>query len=412
MAEIAAGAIAVEQLVATGVEAVAAASIARPGQLSKASLSRIAIEPSNQTSVPGLTRSHHTLTVINEAAFIFGGKGSGGELCSTDVHEVLLPINLPPKTRHELYHPVGINPLAPLPAPRFSHAACARGNELVIHGGRDQEGAIADDGNNFWLWNSELGTWSRTQSVNEPHESPLPRYGHSIFYDKEADLLILHGGEGIGLDQDVAETWVYSFAGAKWTRFPSLPVRALGAAWHGGTLYTVGSESHRIVHALQIDTSSLDPSQVGWTTMETAASSVPGVQSRLGPALLPFNTIMGRCYLLQLFGVNKGAAISEHGNAHKDILSLQVPSAALSGSGIKDTIRDALPQTESGSLSWAEIGPAPTEPPSAQAEHKAYPDARSFFGVADCGDGKRVVLWGGEDAHGDVLGDGWIVNLE
>lgn len=51
MAEIAAGAIAVEQLVATGVEAAAAASIARPGQLTKASLSQIAIEPSNQTSV-------------------------------------------------------------------------------------------------------------------------------------------------------------------------------------------------------------------------------------------------------------------------------------------------------------------------------------------------------------------------
>ncbi|CAH0052175.1 unnamed protein product [Clonostachys solani] len=412
MTEIAAGMIAVEQLVATGVEAAAAASLARPGQLTKASLSQIAIEPSNQTSVPSLARSHHTLTVINEAAFIFGGKGSGGKLCSTDVHEVLLPINEPPKTRHELYQPVGISPVAPLPVPRFSHAACARGNELVIHGGRNEEGAIADDGHNFWLWNSELGTWSRTQSVNQPHESPLPRYGHSIFFDKDKDLLILHGGEGVGLDEDVAETWVYSFAEAKWTRFPSLPVKVLGATWHGGTLYSVGSESHRIVHTLQIDTSSLDPSQVGWTTLQTATSSVPGGQSRVGAALLPFNTTMGRCYLLQLFGINRGGAVTEHGSAHKDILSLQVPSTALSGSGIKDTIRDALPQTESGSLSWAEIEPSPTDPPSTQIEGKAYPDARSFFGAADYGDGKRVILWGGVDAYGDLVGDGWIVNLE
>uniref|UniRef100_A0A8H7TV03 Uncharacterized protein n=1 Tax=Bionectria ochroleuca TaxID=29856 RepID=A0A8H7TV03_BIOOC len=158
MAEIAAGVIAVEQLVATGVEAAAAASIARPGQLTKASLNQIAIEPSNQTSVPALARSHHTLTVINEAAFIFGGKGSGGKLCSAEVHEVLLPINEPPKTRHELYQPVGVSPVAPVPAPRFSHAACARGNEVVIHGGRDGEGPIANDGHDFWLWSSELGT--------------------------------------------------------------------------------------------------------------------------------------------------------------------------------------------------------------------------------------------------------------
>ena len=27
-------------------------------------------------------------------------------------------------------------------------------------------------------------------------------------------------------------------------------------------------------------------------------------------------------------------------------------------------------------------------------------------------DGKSIVLWGGEDAKGDLVGDGWIITLE
>lgn len=50
MAEIAAGALAVEQVVSTGIQAGAAVAVARPAQPFKASLNRIATSPAEDTS--------------------------------------------------------------------------------------------------------------------------------------------------------------------------------------------------------------------------------------------------------------------------------------------------------------------------------------------------------------------------
>lgn len=50
MAEIAAGALAVEQVVSTGIQATAAVAVAKPAQPFKASLNRIASSPAEDTS--------------------------------------------------------------------------------------------------------------------------------------------------------------------------------------------------------------------------------------------------------------------------------------------------------------------------------------------------------------------------
>lgn len=50
MAEIAAGALAVEQVVSTGIQAGAAVAVAKPAQPFKASLNRIATSPAEDTS--------------------------------------------------------------------------------------------------------------------------------------------------------------------------------------------------------------------------------------------------------------------------------------------------------------------------------------------------------------------------
>ena len=50
MAEVAAGALAVEQVVSTGIQAGAAVAVARPAQPFKASLNRIATSPAEDTS--------------------------------------------------------------------------------------------------------------------------------------------------------------------------------------------------------------------------------------------------------------------------------------------------------------------------------------------------------------------------
>jgi hypothetical protein len=57
----------------------------------------------------------------------------------------------------------------------------------------------------------------------------LSRYGYSIFIDERADVVILHGREGIRVDSNTAETCVFN----------SATFKVLGAVWHGGTLYNI-----------------------------------------------------------------------------------------------------------------------------------------------------------------------------
>src|SRR4051812_39937793 len=91
-----------------------------------------------------LARSHHTVTVLGDTAYIFGGEGPDGALCPTDVIAVSLPTEKfsAPETSYKVYTAIPLQNAGDAnsqtnPVPRRQHAACARGDKfVVIHGGR------------------------------------------------------------------------------------------------------------------------------------------------------------------------------------------------------------------------------------------------------------------------------------
>lgn len=368
-------------------------------------------------------RSHHTVTVIDGKAYIFGGQRSGGQLCSTEVHAVSLPSQSnSAASEYACYPALPMKDIQTgetlVPAPRTRHAACARGKYLIVHGGCDATGAPIDE-SCLWLWDSEHLSWSRVQAASQIGASLAPRFDHHIFVDEEQDVLVLHGGRAGAGHAESAETWMYTFDTLAWTEMPSAPVAPRAVAYADHVLYSITEDPESdvagAVHFLDIRPNATErekPDALRWRTVGFPANPLtPGPQPREGGALLPVTTGVGRSYLIYMFGSRAEGGpglMSPAGEFFSDIWALQLPSHGISGAALKDAIRNTLPRVESGEMSWSEVDILPVE--ATGHEGKAHPGPRGFFG-ADVVEGRHVVLWGGVSAKGEE-GDGWMLKIE
>ncbi|SCO26636.1 uncharacterized protein FFM5_14905 [Fusarium fujikuroi] len=376
MAEVAAGVIAVEQVVSTGLEVGAAATVARPTQPLTAVLSQIATTPKEDNSVG----------VIDGKAYIFGGKKDDGKLRRRP--------NPLPTHQPRLLH-----------APRHAH----------IHGGQNSDDEPVDDEFTLWEWEPKSARWS---SITAAGKAPQSRYGHQIFYDAKKDNLVLHGGYENG--QRTKTTWLFDFTTRLWHPLPDAPAEPLAAQFVEGTLYAISAESdvHGSVHYVKTGTiqdESLD-ALPEWTTVDFPSNPlVPGPRPRVGSALIPVTTGHGRRYLLYLLGSRQDASISsdkaytEEHPFYSDMWTLQLPSDDYSATRVKDAIRETIPGVQSGAFSWHELEIAPAE--MTQEAGKVHPGPRGFFGADGCLDGKGVLMWGGINAKGETEADGWLLKI-
>lgn len=439
MAEALAGTVAIEQVISTAVEATAVAALAKPTQPLKGTLSQIAAFPANDsqyvivlpehhTKKPymltptcrlSLSRYNHTVTVIEGKAHMFGGQKQDSQLCSVDIHAIAIPTTgAAAASEYACYPALAMKDIDTgemlVPARRTEHAACARGQYLVIHGGRDATGAVIDE-DCIWLWDSRALSWSRIQAPSQIGKRLSPRYGHDIFLAGKEDVLVLHGGRtGPESPADV-ETWVFTFDTRAWTKLPSAPAAPMAAAFVDHVLYTVsrGVNTPGAINFLDIRGSAADRERADaleWQTVDYAVSPLaPAPEPREGGALVPITTGVGRNYLIYMFGHSDGALAGER-DFYSDIWSLQVPSRGLSAAILKDAIREKLPRAESGEFSWAEVEIVPEEKHSGGG--KAHPGPRALFGAAAAGDA-NLVFWGGINGSGSGSEeDTWLLQIQ
>lgn len=297
-----------------------------------------------------------------------------------------------------------------VPAPRTEHAACARGNYLVIHGGRDATGNAIDEAC-IWLWDSSNLSWSRIRAPSQIGKKLAPRFGHHMFLDEKQDMLVLHGGRTAPGAPESKETWLYTFDTLAWTELPASPSPPSAAAFVDNVLYTIskGTRTPGAIHLLDIKDNATDREKtLEWQTIDFATNPLaPGPQPREGGGLIPVTTGVGRQYLVYMFG-HVDDASSGAREYYSDMWSLQLPSHGFSAAALKDAIREKLPRAESGELSWAEIEVVAGE--EVKTEGKAHPGPRGFFGADASGD-KSIVFWGGLDGRGNE-GDGWLVQIQ
>lgn len=163
-------------------------------------------------------------------------------------------------------------------------------------------------------------------------------------------------------------------------------------------------------HAERGTTPLTSPSAWSWEELIHVDGEAP--QARSGAGLTAVTTGQGRHYLLAVGGEGEGS------NFYEDIWAFQLPSEHSSGALIKDQTRTAMKKdTHEGQ--WAEA--RYTYLDSRGEEVKEIPGVpkrglgvRGDFAVAKGTevDGASVVVWGGVDASGNILGDGWLVTVE
>ncbi|KAK3306069.1 uncharacterized protein B0T15DRAFT_397457 [Chaetomium strumarium] len=408
-------------------ETVAAAkAMAAPTLPLKLTLTQLSSPIPEGSPHPALARTHHTVTVLDNKAFLFGGEDASGDVCPPGIHTLTLPPTTtkePPAyygTAYTCYPPFPLQDAATgetlVPAPRAEHAACAYdGRYLLVHGGRrDGAGRPADRDNCLWQWDSERLSWSKLRGDSQLGKSMAPRCGHWMFADGRQGFVVVVGGRatttssGVEEEEEMEigkEAWMYDFHSMVWTALPGLPVRPVAAAYAGGRVYVISSgEGRGLVHYMDLLNSTVErekPGALVWRSVDDPGAVHP--KPRPGGALVPLTVGHGREYLVYILGCSEG----EGGRA--EIWTLQQPAHSRSAAAVGDKIREKLAGAESEEFGWAEADIVSTE--GTAEGRQVHRGPTGSLSADTCFDGKGVVLWEGINARGGEEGHGWILRL-
>ncbi|KAF2765277.1 hypothetical protein EJ03DRAFT_210819 [Teratosphaeria nubilosa] len=419
---------AAEEMVSTTVQVgIGAYMVSKPTMPLKATFNQIATSSDDATRL-SLSRADHTLSIVKEKAYIFGGQTAAGKLASNDIHAINLMPGERMKSEYSVIPAVADTGSTQIPGARRKHAASSFNICVAVYSGLDENGKIIDEGSNIWLFNTDKNAW---ESLEPANPGPGPRSSASLF-DHDNNLLLYGGEDAQG--KPLKDVWLYSYVRNTWTQLPEAPVATTSAAAVNGWLHLIsGSDSMSSdLHLLPISPAQREEQE--WHTIEFPTNPLtPGPRPRAGAGLIPITTGYGRHYLLYLFGARKGSASTAHSETEppkveqessqlpqywSDIWTYQLPSAdvkpasitdSIKPAKIKDSIRSAF-GVSSGGHSWSEVEVLPPTDMEAMAG-KVHPGPRGFFGYDVAKDGRRVVVWGGINAKGEKEGDGWIIRL-
>ncbi|CAI6340066.1 unnamed protein product [Periconia digitata] len=418
------------------------------------------------TSVP-LPRAHHTVSVVKGRAYVFGGEVAPNELADNDMSVIILPSSGVLDADYTTIKARAENPDGPVPAPRKGHTSAVIGDSIYVYGG---EGVESENGR-VWVYHTIRNKWSFLDPSPETN-SPVHRTGHATvssefpgpqditFQEKapqqptdpadavpepaNADTwgtIFVIGGKNPHTGDLLKDALAFDVKTRTWSNIPtpsgsSLLGTSLGIV--GNRLYSFGGKSalKETSDIEALDVSSLwthaedgtVPLTSGWawehlggpSTSAQEASTKPSPSnaatpsSRYNAGLTGVTTGQGRDYLLLVGGASP--APSSNTTLLDDIWVYQIASEKGSAAAAKDSIRSGLKRdTHEGH--WAEVGYRYVDATGEEenlGEHVKGVGPRSGFALARGTevDGASVVVWGGADADGRVLGDGWLVTVE
>lgn len=414
------------------------------------------------SSVP-LPRAHHTLSVVKGRAYIFGGETAPGEFADNDIHVVILPSS---GVMDADYTTIKARPEASggeTPAPRKGHTSVVVGDSIYIFGG-EVEGGKEERGR-IWAFHTFRNTWSY---LDPSPESAIPsqRTGHAAVaselpgpkdktYQEKAPqqpadpaqvvpepaeedtwgTLFVVGGRETQSGEIAKDALAFDVRTRTWSNLPTpagSPVEAASLALVGSSLYLFGgtvdaTNASATTQALDVSPvwthaeGGTTPLTTGWSWHELATpkegEAHNGRPSSRGAAGLEgVTTGQGRHYLLLFGGAAPGP--DKTTTLLDDLWALQLPSEGWSAAGAKDAVRSGM-RRETHEERWAEVRCRYTDMRGEEVVKEEGDGSKGFGSRAGFAaargtevDGASVVVWGGVNAEGRVLGDGWLVTAE
>ncbi|KAI1105004.1 hypothetical protein F4804DRAFT_305679 [Jackrogersella minutella] len=366
-----------------------------------------------------LIRSHHTLTVVGDKAYIFGGQTSQGNLAANNIHSIALPTASTGTPEYQVLPAIAAEKDAPVPSPRTNHAACSLNNRVAVYGGCDEAGKVLDEGGKIWLYDTENLFWETLEHTSHPERVP-PSRSNGILVAHDSNLILVGGNDPS--ETVLTDVWHFDCSTKTWNQLPHTPAVIVSAAMAGDTLYGISSSDTLSSEVHHLDIKFFEKKPPTWQTVSFPTNPlVPGPRPRMNGGLVVVTTGYGRNYLLYFFGDRRGGVAKGEILQWSDLWTFQLPSVnlrskarrsiseAINPANIKDQIRTKF-GADTGRSSWAEVE---VQPPGDLHIHegKVHPGPRSSFGYDVTTDGQHVVLWGGSNAVGEAEGDGWIIRL-
>ena len=371
------------------------------------------------------------MTVVNNKAYIFGGITADNKVTSNEVHAVTLEHSGEPEMDYNLIPAIPSAEGERIPDARASHAACAFHGNVVVYGGCNEKEELIDEKSSVWLFSPERKTWEHlTPSTLDL--APGPRRHAKLFAQDKC--IVLYGGHDRTGDP-ASDIWQFDVASKVWWQLPTAPVATTNAALANNQLWLISGSDPMSSQLHHLDISS-PKNEMLWDTFTFPTNPMaPGPRARQDGALLPIHTGYGRNYLIYLLGARADTSSStatapedlKHAKGTtqwSDTWALQIPASdlqmkasasfkeAIKPAKIKDAIRSAL-GAETHELSWGEaVVQVPSEKGLEEMDGKLHPGPRAFFGADVMHDEKSIALWGGLDAKGERIGDGWIIRLD
>lgn len=401
------------------------------------------------TSVP-VPRAHHTISVVKGRAYIFGGESEAGKLADNAMQIVILPSS---GVLEADYTSIAARPAeagGKVPPSRKGHTAVVVGDNIHIFGG---EGTKPENGR-IWVYGTLTNSWTFLDPSSDVY--PSHRSGHAaasselpgpkdVIYrerapQKPADpakvvpepaeddtwgTIFVVGGKDTATGELLNDALAFDIRSRTWSNIPSPPGQpreGASIALAGSRLYRFGGKGVETFTSGSLE--SVDVSPVwkhaeggttpltsGWEWEELPHSDSEAPQARSGTGLATVTTGQGRHYLLAVGGEGEASTLFD------DIWAFQLPSERSTGAIVKDQIRSAA-KRDTHETKWAEA--QYTFLDARGEEEKEMPGqprrfgARGHFALAKGTevDGATAVVWGGLDASGNVLGDGWLVTVE
>ncbi|KAA8572211.1 hypothetical protein MFRU_060g00130 [Monilinia fructicola] len=388
------------------------------------------------TTTDTLPRSGHTISVISDRAYIFGGFGTSEfESPNNDIHE--LHISTDENTTAVLRSIPAVGDGGDketdlVPSARHAHSAAVARNRIFIFGGSEfptGKSKPVEENGRLWVFDPLSSKWS---FLDPPPDTTFPfaRKDHVSTSSPDGSAIFIHGG--LSSDQVcLNDLWVFYLDEGKWTRLPDAPgiprhqpsiTCGEGKLWRFGgsdesvdekpTLhqtidfieYPAGGTLEDVSEDLAQGRMNSLKSDCEWETWNyTSSNSTETPSPRHSAALHFITTGNGRDYLLLALGCDDREVFS-------DIWVYQLPSAQYSSAKLKDVIRDKLPGVESHRGEWSRLQINGIEVGADEEKGGAW-TGRRRFGSSMTGT-KQFMIWGGLGPRDETLGDGWRVIIE
>lgn len=345
------------------------------------------------------------MTVLHGKAYIFGGITSDGDHASNDMHIITLPAFSGATEDYKCVPALG----SETPKSRANHAACTFGDDVYMFGGTT-DGNWADPDSCIWMFSTTNLHWQRRNGPSISGEDGAAQLSHDLIVSNGLLLLRLTSTYKTSVQTQVHYTKLGDL-GSSWSTIslPSndLPLRIIAA---GPAIYALPTDTVNVSELyLCPDMTVSGATFVSIKLPSTTDTPLP--QTRSGNQILPISTGHGRHYLTLLPGVSSKPkeTLSDIPSYLTDLWTLQLPSDSGSLTKIKDATREQI-NLSSGEFTWSEVVvEARTE--ELGSEGKALPGPLAHY-AADNVDEKTLLMWGGVDARGETVGDGWLIWLE